>query len=564
MTLRLALACALLLVACGDDAGSSGASTNSPTADPIVPSEPATPAPVPVEPVEPTDPPAPLEPLPASVIVQRGPYQAEQGQDCDGYPALSLELDHGLCAGIVLTKDQSEIDAAPGRFRPRTLVHDPNRDDRFYLVDAGARRNNAGRLWRFDRRDDAWSGQIILRRLNRPHGSALGPDGKLYIGEMHRIVRVSIDDDPTVDETTESLEVVIDDLPTEGHERLIRYHPMRAFIFEPDGSIISNMGSATDRCLESADEPRCHDEADDTAALWRFPFRDGAYAEHQVIARGLRNSMALVRHSSGTVLQAENAVDFPEDDRPHEELNHIVTGNHYGWPYCFDRDSVDPRWPHADFDCEGEEHTPPHVLLPPHGAPLGMHYYDGAIEALQGDLLIVLHGYRSPGHRILAFDVDARGLPARDAEPRDLLAGWNASDLGPKGSPVDFDIARDGAIWLVEDKNGTVIRIAFDRFAGRRSGDERTQETFEIDDAARSLHTEVLIPRCSACHEHLRGSAEDAFMGIRTEGWLQDVEGVTRIESRIAPGASRPMPPTGPLPENEREPLLLWVRAHAQ
>ena len=51
-------------------------------------------------------------------------------------------------------------------------------------------------------------------------------------------------------------------------------------------------------------------------------------------------------------------------------------------------------------------------LLPPHGAPLSMLYYDGAMfPQLRGKLLIALHGYRPAGARIAAFTVDRRGIP---------------------------------------------------------------------------------------------------------------------------------------------------------
>ena len=44
----------------------------------------------------------------------------------------------------------------------------------------------------------------------------------------------------------------------------------------------------------------------------------------------------------------------------------------------------------------------PVVLLPPHGAPLGLAYYHGDMfPQLEGRLLVTLHGYRATGSRIL-------------------------------------------------------------------------------------------------------------------------------------------------------------------
>ena len=53
-----------------------------------------------------------------------------------------------------------------------------------------------------------------------------------------------------------------------------------------------------------------------------------------IMAQGLRNSVAMARHTSGTLLEADNGVDFAPADTPFEELNVLRQGAHYGWPYC--------------------------------------------------------------------------------------------------------------------------------------------------------------------------------------------------------------------------------------
>jgi len=74
-----------------------------------------------------------------------------------------------------------------------------------------------------------------------------------------------------------------------------------------------------------------------------------------VTARGLRNSMALAVHPrSNALVQAENSRDAihrhaasleaVEVDLPHEELNVIVAGAHYGWPYCHDNGTPNPEY----------------------------------------------------------------------------------------------------------------------------------------------------------------------------------------------------------------------------
>ena len=141
-------------------------------------------------------------------------------------------------------------------------------------------------------------------------------------------------------------------------------------------------------------------------------------------------------------------------------------------------------------DCNGPAYTKPVRLLPPHGAPLSMLYYDGAMfPDLRGKLLVALHGYRPAGARIAAFTVDGQGVPVLTpnahydayagpngdqtvslpypgpaSEPLLLTPGWNNVDGShPKGSPVGLAVADDGAIWVAENNNGTILRIARDR-----------------------------------------------------------------------------------------------------
>ena len=54
--------------------------------------------------------------------------------------------------------------------------------------------------------------------------------------------------------------------------------------------------------------------------------------------------------------------------------------------------------------------------------------------------------------------------PGPASVPLLLTPGWNNVDAShPKGSPLGLAVAQDGAIWVAENNNATVLRIARDR-----------------------------------------------------------------------------------------------------
>jgi glucose/arabinose dehydrogenase len=331
-----------------------------------------------------------------------------------------------------------------------------------------------------------------------PHGMLRGPDGKVYVNEQGRIFRF----DPAAADPQASIETVIADAPDT--RTRYNFHPLSSFIFDGNNDILLSVGAPTDQCLVGAPSSKdskpdgtafCAQSEGDykAAAIRRYAYLgDGKWAtSFTIMAQGLRNSVALARHRSGTLLEGDNGMDFTPADSPFEKLNVLRQGAHYGWPYCYDMDGTNPAWAEVHvMDCASTAYTKPVRLLPPHSAPLGMLYYDGRMfPQLRGKLLIALHGYRPAGSRIVAFAVDSHGIPllARKAqydmyaspsgdetvsmpyagpasEPFLLTPGWNNVDgLHPRGAPVGLAVAEDGAIWVTENTNATVLRIARDR-----------------------------------------------------------------------------------------------------
>lgn len=380
-------------------------------------------------------------------------------RSCGGFPSLLLKTPQGMCVGLVASD-------AVGWLKPRTLTQIA--DGRWLVADMGSWSKPRGAVW-LREHDGTW--RKILDKLGPLHGLALGPDGLVYIGERSKIVRF----DPLAKDPTATLEDVIVDLPSEGR------HPLKHFVFGLDRDLFINIGSASDHCEEDKKQPAgnqlCPEvEGPEPYASVRHYTLDGpknTASKWTTFGRGLRNSMALAVHpTSGLLIQAENARDFKPEDRPFEELNILKGGDaHYGWPYCHGMGETSPEWAKwSEMDCKGEQYVKPALLMPAHTAPLGMLYYTGEMfESLRGKLIVSWHGYRSNGHRIVAYDVDADGVPLQEPAPVDgnpmgyyttLVDAWGASPgLHPQGNPVGLAVAQDGAIWTVEDKNKTVLRI---------------------------------------------------------------------------------------------------------
>jgi glucose/arabinose dehydrogenase len=412
----------------------------------------------------------------------------EKDSSCMGFPRLWVEAEKGVCVGLVKAIDSKDKTLR----KPRSIIQIPDTED-FIITDMGGWSRKLGKVVRLKKNEKNYD--IIdlgLNQLSLPHSLAIGPENKIFVGEDNQIFWF----DPS--EKSPKKHIVVNDLPiADGKNK----HPVTMFVFDKEFNLIVNIGAPSDQCVEYKDSA-CQFTA--TSAGLRFYKRTKALewaSSHTMYAKGLRNSMALAIHkTSGTLLQAENAMDLKNEFSPFEEINIIEKDKHYGWPYCYDFYNKSPNFLNYDqFKCEEASqnsegvYQAPWVLLPPHTAPLGMMYYPEdktLLPHLKGKLLIAYHGYRAPGHRIVYFDVDDQGRPIlsnkeeafylsdkknitgsdvlspynknfyndhldnipRAAQQKELIKGWfNYAPYRPLGSPVAMTVADNGAIWFVDD-----------------------------------------------------------------------------------------------------------------
>jgi glucose/arabinose dehydrogenase len=528
---------------------------------------------------------------------------------CDGYPQLPIGTMPNSCVGLVI--DQTNVDPATGKGMkfPRKIVQIPNSED-FIVTDMGSWNPQTGAVFRLVKQANGYALKTVFNKLNMPFDAEVGPEGHIYIGEMGRIFKF----DPNLAAPT--IENVITNLPT--NLTVKNMHPLNSFAFLKNQNawdIVVNVGSPTDNCgKEAPGVCRNSDGPDAQAALRKYKYLgDGKWNQtYSIFARGLRNSMALTVSPAGWVMQAENARALNSDVEPHEELNIVQEGRHYGFPYCYNFRAKVPEWSqNPNIDCASKAYDKPHVLLPPRVAPLDMTYYSGKMfPELQGHLLMTWHGYKPTGNRLVAFDVDQNGWPhlsntpatynvwdatrangkktvsysaaggvLRSAQHKEIITDWfSKRGLRPNGSIVGVTEASDGSIWVVADYNNTVLRIArsaeWHPTAEESRGDlEMNVNDLSAEDIERLkdnvlndpenlrrwgyIRSGILQKHCTACHDMNPNKKTDQFAELEfllSSKWITlGNYANSKLYNRMSQAeTATPMPPSGLLGPQDR------------
>ena len=360
---------------------------------------------------------------------------------CGEFARVNLQTPSGSCVALVAS-------AADGlRFPRRILEVAPGR---YWLIDMGSWEPRQGRLLEMTIAAGRATLRVLASKLDRPLGIAKGPDGLVYIGEAGRIWRTPIG-------ASVAQETVIDGLPSDGA------HPLKELAFGAGGHLFINVGSSTDACRDDAGVQAvpCPDLVGERprAAVYEAVLGGPANTLQSLrpYATGLRNSVALAFVPGANVLlQGENSIDYPDADNPPEELNRLDAGKHYGWPYCVGK-GVAARGYERRFDCAGS--TAPLMPWPAHAAPLQMLAVPAsAPSAFAGQLLVAWHGYRPAGHRVVGYRLDDKGQPQSAAKT--WVGGWNAAaGARPLGAPTGITVDSAGRLWMVEDRNRSVLML---------------------------------------------------------------------------------------------------------
>jgi glucose/arabinose dehydrogenase len=308
-----------------------------------------------------------------------------------------------------------------------------------------------GKVWLVKRSADggaAAGGQrVLLDDLKQPHGLAYR-DGWLYVAEGDAVLRIRFDS--ATGSVSGAPQRIIRDLPAGGN------HWTRTVHVGPDGKLYVTIGSTCNVCVED-DQRR--------AAMLRYNV-DGSGEE--LYATGLRNAVDFDwQPGTGALYATDNGRDLLGDDFPPCELNRVVRGRFYGWPFANGDRVPDPNYG-AGHETEIAASVPPAHSFAAHTAPLGITFYEPPSNAApaafparyHGVAFVAQHGSwnrsKKSGYQVVALHFQPDG--AIREEP---FATGFMIDEEVTGRPVDVAVGSDGALYVSDDFTGSIYRIAY-------------------------------------------------------------------------------------------------------
>jgi glucose/arabinose dehydrogenase len=352
---------------------------------------------------------------------------------------------------------------AEGLSDPRILRVAPNGD--IFVAET-----RAGRI-RLLRADDARivSDEVFASGLNRPFGIAFFPNGDnpqwLYIANTDSVVRFAYRSG---------------DLKASGKpERVVANlahgsgHSTRDIVFTPDNKrMLVSVGSAGNAGEGMGNPPgglQAWSRAQPLGAPWGYEAERAAVLafdtegkNRKLYATGIRNCVGLaIQPQSGLPWCSTNERDGLGDDLVPDYVTSVREGAFYGWPWFYIGANEDPRHAGARPDLK-DKVTIPDVLLQPHSASLGMTFYEGNQfpPEYRGDAFAAEHGSwnrsKRTGYKVIRIRMKD-GKPTGEYE--DFVTGFVVNDKDVWGRPVGVAVAKDGALLISEDGNGTIWRV---------------------------------------------------------------------------------------------------------
>lgn len=330
--------------------------------------------------------------------------------------------------------------AASGLGKPRMLYTSPA--GQVYVT----RRDGGDVLLLEDQNKDGKFEDIktVLSEFKGVHGITM-KDHWIYLCNSKEVRRYPVNQDGTLEVNRK--ETLINDLPDGGQ------HPNRTMDFGPDGMLYISVGALCNDCKESDKE---------TAVMLQV---DPKTWKRTIFASGLRNTIGFDWHPvTGALWGIDNGGDSKGSDWPPEEVNEIIKGKDYGFPYAYGKREVDQSRedPPGNTKEEVVKNTQPSTLeLTAHMAPIGFTFFRGAANIpadWAGDGLVAWHGSwnaeKPAGFKVQRIHFE-KGVAVK---AEDFLTGFLQAD-GRFGRPAGITVTPAGIIYVSDDANGIIYAI---------------------------------------------------------------------------------------------------------
>jgi glucose/arabinose dehydrogenase len=232
-------------------------------------------------------------------------------------------------------------------------------------------------------------------------------------------------------------------------------HQNRGLAIDPKtGALFVGVGSVGNLGVEP--EPK--------ATIQRF---DADGSNQMTFASGTRNATALAFHpTTGELWALVQERDGLGDNLPSDYLIRVQQGGFYGWPYAYIGKHPQPGFAQLALD-KVNATIAPDLLFQAHSSLLDLVFYEGDQfpAEYKGSLFVAFKGSwnrsEPTGYKIVR-------VPFKDGRPEGYYENfatgfWASGEHRAEvwGRPAALAVAKDGALLVADDANGTIWRIAY-------------------------------------------------------------------------------------------------------
>lgn len=286
--------------------------------------------------------------------------------------------------------------------------------------------------------------KVFASGFKNPRGLAWH-EGTLYLSQRGQILTLR---DTNGDAVADENKVILDKLFS-----LDIQHSNNGIAFGPDGRLYVAIGGPRVHQLELKDKTYWYEgQARDDWLFGGIIVASADGKNPRMFARGLRNPYALAFSADGQLFATDNGDDtipMPDGD----ELNLVVPGGDYGYPYFF---GVPPEWSGTQT---------PLVTFDPHSAPTGVAVYNGTAfpPGYRGSVFSALY-WRGRANA-WGREVVRVALGEKEGNP-----AWQVHDfVDGLDRPTALAVGPDGALYVADmrggkadpDFAGAIFRISY-------------------------------------------------------------------------------------------------------